>query len=52
MLVHQRRVFSDFPLRPVACQRAGEPGISRFAREVFPCMREVCDPVGSPPISR
>ena len=45
--VHHRRASLDFPMRPAAPSAAGERGISRFSREVFPYMHGVSDRAGS-----
>ena len=50
--VHHRRMSSDFPTRPAAPSAAGGRRISRFSREVFPCMHGVSDRAGPRRISR
>jgi hypothetical protein len=41
--VHRRRVSLDFPTRPAAPSATGDPGPSRFLREVCPHMHGVSD---------
>ena len=41
--VHCRRTSVDFPPRPVAPSATGDPGLSRFSREVCPHMHGVSD---------
>jgi hypothetical protein len=41
--VHRRRVSIDFPTRPAAPSATGDPGLSRFSREVCPHVRGVSD---------
>ena len=50
--VHHRRVSLDFPTRPAAPSAAGDHGISRFSREVCPCMHGVSDRAGLRRVSR
>ena len=52
MFVHHRRASLDFPTRPATPSAAGEHGISRFSREVFPHMHGVSDRAGSRRVSR
>ena len=52
MSVHRRRGSLDFPTRPAAPSAAGEHRISRFSREVFPCVHGVSDRAGSCRVSR
>jgi hypothetical protein len=44
--VRHRRASLDFPMRPRATAVLGELGISRFPREVLPCVHGVCDRAG------
>src|SRR6266436_5914896 len=44
--VRHRRTSLDFPMRPRASAVLGEPGISRFPREVLPYVHRVCDRAG------
>jgi hypothetical protein len=44
--VRHRRTSLDFPMRPRATAALGEPGISRFPREVLPYVHGVCDRAG------
>ena len=52
MSVHHRRASWDFPTRPTAFTAVGRHGISRFSREVWPCMRGVFDRAGFPGVLR
>ena len=52
MLVHHRRMSSDFPTRPGATIPPGEHGTSRFPRKVFPRVHGVSDRAGFPCASR
>ena len=49
--VHWWCTSSDFPPRPVAPSPTGGRGISRFSREVCPCMLRVCDRARRPCLS-
>jgi len=44
--VRHRRTSLDFPMRPKATAALGEPGISRFPREVLPYVLGVSDRAG------
>ena len=50
--VHRRRTSLDFPTRPAAPSAAGEAGISRLPRKVFPYVPGVYDRAGSRSASR
>jgi hypothetical protein len=50
LVVHHRRTSFDFPMRPAV--PAGDDGISRLPRKVFPRMLRVFDRAGSASLSR
>src|SRR5215470_2259227 len=50
--VHHRRASLDFPMRPWATATRGEPGISRFPREVSAYVHGVSDRAGLKHTSR
>src|SRR5262245_145602 len=51
-VVHRRRVSIDFPTRPATPSSTGNPGLSRFSREMCPSMLGVSDRAGLRCVSR